>query len=681
MQIEVERGAAVALGRAASDKSAENMARETADLALTTGAFQSQGGPSPRLALKDRRPSENAGTAVRQAEPGVPHQIIFIDSTVPDYQGLLAGLATGTRVYVFDPNQDGLQQMARILGHSRDVSAVSIISHGAEGEIKLGSTVLTPANLTQHQAALQAIGNALGPDGDLLIYGCDVGEDADGLSFVDAIAKATGVTVAAASHLVGDVAAGDGWNLDVQTGAIVAPAVLDVVALNAYAHPLVLNDPPTGLPINVSSFLGSNGFLISGNTTVTSGGVLQLTNATTNQDGMAVYSTAFPSTTGISVQFNYFAGGGNGADGISFFLINADAAGAASNIVEGASGGGLGYSDLNVQAGITSGFLGLGLDTHGNFSSPGNSITLNNPTGTGRLPNSIAVRGQGTGLTGYALLTNAAYTPGIDGIRTVKVNLVKVDSSHELLSVFMSNDGGTTFQEFITNFAVNQVLPNNFYLGFAASTGSAFDTHQINNVSVTLPVDLKVSAPLVNYPTPEEAAAHTLLPGDAFSYSYTITNNGPNGSSHITVQDTPPSNVIGVHWTLQDDLHPAGNLESGTGGINLSDVNLSNRDVATVTVFGTIDPNASSGNANHAITVTPGTGFSFLTPATGQVGLGVGSPAIFVIGNTATFPTTDTASVLPFGLIQITDSNAGALDSATIVVTGTGERRPMRTAC
>ena len=235
----------------------------------------------------------------------------------------------------------------------------------------------------------------------------------------------------------------------------------------------------------------------------------------------------------------------------------------------------------------------------------------------------------------------------------------------------MSKDGGTTFQEIITNFSVNQILPNNFYLGFAASTGSATDTHQISGVSVTLPVDLKVSAPVVNYPTPAEAINHTLLPGDKFSYSYTITNNGPNGSSHITVQDAPPANVIGVTWTLQDALHPAGSLETGIGAINLSDVNLSNGGVATVTVSGTIDPNASSGNADHAITVTPGSGFSFLTPSTGQVGLGVGSPAIFVIGNTVTFPTTDTASVLPFGLIQITDANAGALDSAIIKVTGT----------
>jgi uncharacterized repeat protein (TIGR01451 family) len=535
------------------------------------------------------------------------------------------------------------------------------------------------ANLSENQAALQAIGNALGPNGDLLIYGCDVAEGADGTSFVDAIAAATGVTVAASSHLIGDVAAGDGWNLDVQTGAIDAPSVLNAAALDAYTTPLLLNDPPTGLPISITSFSSSSGFLLGGLTSssagasITSGGVLQLTNNGFNQKGIAVYSTAFPSSDGISVQFTYYSGGKTGvlpADGLSFFLINADTAGAASNIVAGQSGGGLGYSD-DGAAGITDGFLGLGFDTYGNYSAADKAPQ----TGTGFAANSIAVRGAGNGTTGYALLSTVKYTPGIDGIRSVRINLVNVAATstaaaYELLSVFMSTNGGTTFQEVITNEVINQVLPSNFYLGFASSTGASDDFHQITNLSVTLPVALTVSAPVVSYPA-ADLPTHTLLPGDAFSYTYTITNNGPNGSSEITVQDAPPSNVTGVHWTLQDDLNPGNNPETGIGAINLSNVNLSSGDVATITVYGTISSTALTGNADHIITVTPGAGFNFLTPSTGQVGLSIGSPTIYVIDNTTAFASTDTATVQPFGLLQVTDANAGALDSASIVLTGT----------
>ena len=52
-------------------------------------------------------------------------------------------------------------------------------------------------------------------------------------------------------------------------------------------------------------------------------GFLRLTNNTTNQKGF-VYSTVnFPSNQGLTIQFEYYTWGGNGADGISFFLFDA----------------------------------------------------------------------------------------------------------------------------------------------------------------------------------------------------------------------------------------------------------------------------------------------------------------------------------------------------------------------
>jgi len=103
------------------------------------------------------------------------------------------------------------------------------------------------------------------------------------------------------------------------------------------------------------------------------------------------------------VQFTYYSGGGTGADGISFFLLNADlitaAGGTASTVVAGGYGGGLGYSD-DGRAGITDGWLGLGFDTFGNYSGVDRG-----QTGTGALANAIGVRGSGSGTSGYALLS------------------------------------------------------------------------------------------------------------------------------------------------------------------------------------------------------------------------------------------------------------------------------------
>lgn len=599
------------------------------------------------------------------------HQIVFIDPGVEDADSLLRGLAAGTQVYMLRSDQDGLAQIAETLAGRHDVSDVSIIAHGNQGEIELGSTIVTEATLNANAATLRTIGHALAPGADILLYGCDTGEGSAGQQFVDTLAAATGATVAAASHLVGDVAAGDGWNLDVtSTGAAVAaPQVLSAAALNSYDHPLVINSPPTGLPISVTTFTGNTSFVESGtNVSTTSTGYLQLTNASTNQAGIAVYSQAFPSTSAISAQFTYYSGGGTGADGLSFFLLNADAitaaGGSASSVTAGGYGGGLGYSD-DGQAGITNGWLGLGFDTFGNFSSTDRGQTGN----TTALANEVAVRGSGTGTTGYALLTDVAYAPKIDGTRTVKINLVKVDSTHESLSVYMSADGGNTYTEVITNYSVNQALPNNFYLGFAASTGGSTDTHQIENVSVTLPVNLAVSTPTV-YDATSNQQVTTLTPGESFYYSYSLTDSGPNGSSNITLQDTLPSSVTAssVHWTLQDDLHPSGSLETGTGNINLSNINLSSGDSAKVTVYGTVASTASSGNTNHTVTATPGSGFSFLTPSTGVVAMAIGSPNPYLVGTVSAASTSGTTAIAPFSAAQATDEETTPTLAATFTL-------------
>ncbi len=642
---------------------------------------QDPGVKSLKLGEADTDPvaASTVASAIDDQQATGSDQILFIDSRVSNYRDLLKGLAAGTQVYILNPDEGGLAQIAAILASRHDVADVSIIAHGNAGEVELGSTIVTQATLAASATDLHTIGAAIAPGGDLLVYGCDVGEGSAGQSFVNALAATTGANVAAASHIVGDVAAGEGWNLDVTSTAssITAPMVLSTEAIDAYAHPLIINDPPAGLPITFTTFTGNTGnFSLSGGTvsgvksptpSVTSAGYLQLTSATANQASLAVYNQAFPSSTGISVQFTYYSGGGNGADGISFFLLNADAVGSAgaSSVVAGGYGGGLGYSD-DGQAGITDGFLGLGFDTYGNYSAVDRG-----QTGTGQKANEVAIRGSGTGTTGYALLTNAVYASGIDGTRTVKINLIKTDATHESVSVFLSADGGATYQEVITNYAVAQTLPSNFYLGFAASTGGSTDTHQIENLSVTVPVALTVSAPVITYPNSTDASNLTLLPGDHFSYSYQLINGGPNGSSEITLQDALPSTVTAssVSWTLQDDLHPAGSLETGTGNINLSNINLASGDSATVTVSGTISSTAATGNVSHTITATPGTGFSFVTPSAGVVGLALGSPNPYLSGANTTGSTIDTAPIRLFSNAQIADAHSNPTFTDTITLT------------
>ena len=132
------------------------------------------------------------------------------------------------------------------------------------------------------------------------------------------------------------------------------------------------------------SFMNSTapGWLILGNASLTGGGVdpagagwLRLTGLTTNQAGSAIYNTAFASTSGIAVTFDYADYGGTAgqdADGFSFYLID----GSVTSPTVGSSGGPLGYAAKTTitgsscssgtetvgTAGVTKGYVGIGFD-------------------------------------------------------------------------------------------------------------------------------------------------------------------------------------------------------------------------------------------------------------------------------------------------------------------------------
>jgi type IV pilus assembly protein PilY1 len=167
---------------------------------------------------------------------------------------------------------------------------------------------------------------------------------------------------------------------------------------------------------------GVNGLLGSSGDPVGQG-ALRLTNGDTttgtngnNQAGAVISTFSFPSNQGVQVTFQTVTYGGNadsntggqksGADGIAFFLIDADKVptiGATTKT--GAVGGSLGYSCSNTNApydGLQGAYIGVGIDEFGNFSNPGD----NSASGPGTGPSRVTLRGAGN--VNWASL-NAAY--------------------------------------------------------------------------------------------------------------------------------------------------------------------------------------------------------------------------------------------------------------------------------
>ncbi|NWL78815.1 hypothetical protein DM872_18380 [Pseudomonas taiwanensis] len=146
-------------------------------------------------------------------------EVVFVDNGVKDYQQLVAAIKPGTEVVVLDSSKDGLQQIADYLDGRSGIDAIHIISHGSEGQVLLGTSVLDTGSVQQRADDLAAIGDSLKADGDILIYGCDVAKGS-GQTLIQQIASFTAADVAASSDATGALGKGGDWNLEAAVGSL-----------------------------------------------------------------------------------------------------------------------------------------------------------------------------------------------------------------------------------------------------------------------------------------------------------------------------------------------------------------------------------------------------------------------------------------------------------------------------
>ncbi|WP_240201610.1 DUF4347 domain-containing protein [Pseudomonas sp. PDNC002] len=182
-------------------------------------ASQSVDHPAGKDSTPTDQPSHDSLAAAPAATSDQRHEVVFVDSKVANYQQLVANLKPGTEVVVLDGNKDGLQQIAQYLNGRSGIDAIHILSHGEEGEVHLGSTVLSADNLASKAAELSAIGDSLDADGDILIYGCDVAKGS-GDVLLQQLSALTRADVAASTDRTGAAALGGNWTLEAHTGSI-----------------------------------------------------------------------------------------------------------------------------------------------------------------------------------------------------------------------------------------------------------------------------------------------------------------------------------------------------------------------------------------------------------------------------------------------------------------------------
>ena len=330
-------------------------------------------------------------------------------------------------------------------------------------------------------------------------------------------------------------------------------------------------------------------------------GALQFTSVNNSEEGGVANTLSVPSSYGIDIKFDTYQYGGTGADGIAFFLAAANPKVPTPPDAIGQPGGALGYASAGAD-GLSYGYLGIGLDTFGNYVNTGlDGSGCTNPSwaaqGTG--PQNVTVRGPGNGTVGYCLLnstlkaTAGAYSgqgqPGVGFTGTlqgtgpgaaarVPVEIVINPTAQSITTAsgvtvppgdyevaFTPLGSGGTVQTLsgplptvgnggLVDSGPNATIPSSwvnpttgipyqFIYGWVASTGGSTNVHEVNMVSAS-------AAPGTNPPVLSARVTDNAHGNYDQSYHYeatveTSSLGGPEGYP-VTITDNMPINVTAV---------------------------------------------------------------------------------------------------------------------------------------
>jgi large repetitive protein len=400
-------------------------------------------------------------------------------------------------------------------------------------------------------------------------------------------------------------------------------------------------------------------------------GTLRLTDTALSQTGGLFGSASVPTSQGLDVTFNAYQYGGTHADGLAFVVAAVDPASPTAPATLGQTGGALGYSSTKSLPGLVNGYLGIGFDVFGNYSTTtyeGSGCT--DPgyiSSSGSVPGQVVVRGPGRGTVGYCAIASTATNTSSPALALransrnqseVPVELVINPTGSSITTtsglvvaagtykVVFTPVGGTARTLGGTlptvpaglypssTWTTSGGIPRQLAFGWVGSTGSVTDYHEIDNAKVVTfnPVpQLGVSAVSYNGTAPVAGGPVT----------YTVTPSvaaGADETAPISVTETLPAGVVpagafGTGWVCQA---PAGQkitcTNSNTPFANGTSLNpitvvgiVTASGVTPTTIQTGTTSTASSNDANPGIATTTTAGTLPTTPSAITVSPATGS--------------------------------------------------------
>ena len=331
----------------------------------------------------------------------------------------------------------------------------------------------------------------------------------------------------------------------------------DMFSLSCNLNCIADNFPGPGALSSSWSASSSSGSF--GTPRIVENGRLRLTDASGQVATVATLLNQFPGADNkIEVEFDLYAYGGSGADGIVVTFSDASIP-----PVPGSYGGALGYAQRSGGGvGFAGGWLGVGIDEYGNFANPNEGKV----GGSGFERDSVALRGSGSGTNGYPYLTSTgSLTPGVDqsGSTPNPGHRYKITVDHTMgggqALVTVERDTGSGYVAVIPQFdifaanASQAAVPANWVVSFTGSTGGATNIHEIAALQVC------AAQPISAYGSPDhyeishsssgitcEGSQVTITAHDASHNIFNVTSN-----TDITVSTSPAiDNILSSTITI-----------------------------------------------------------------------------------------------------------------------------------
>ena len=155
-----------------------------------------------------------------------PLELVFIDTNTEDVDQLVTDLLeqeSNTRsfeIHLLDSTRSGIEQISEVLSGRSGINAIHLVSHGTEGQIKLGNLWLSIDNVDGYAGEVATWNDSLRDGADLLIYGCDLASSKDGRTLSEALGRLCDCDVAASTDATGHALLGGDWELEFAAGSI-----------------------------------------------------------------------------------------------------------------------------------------------------------------------------------------------------------------------------------------------------------------------------------------------------------------------------------------------------------------------------------------------------------------------------------------------------------------------------